>query len=68
MGEEEGNLMDERKVKVRILPLKGIGGVGNAGDEVWMSESDAQYYVREGFVEIIEAEPAPEAKPKGKKK
>lgn len=61
--------MDEKKVKVRILPLKGIGGVGNAGDEVWMSESDAQYYVREGFVEVIEDEPAPEAEAKkGKKK
>lgn len=62
--------MDEKKVKVRILPLKGIGGVGNEGDEVWMNESDAQYYVREGFVELIETETAPEpaAKPRGKKK
>lgn len=62
--------MDEKKVKVRILPLKGIGGVGNAGDEVWMSESDAQYYVREGYVEIIPTEAAqePEAKPRGRKK
>jgi len=62
--------MDEKQVKVRILPLKGIGGVGNEGDEVWMSDSDAQYYMREGFVEIIEAEPAPEpeTKPRGKKK
>jgi len=61
--------MDEKKVKVRILPLKGIGGVGNEGDEVWMNESDAQYYVREGFVEILEAEPAPEPEAKkGKKK
>ena len=63
--------MDEKKVKVRILPLKGIGGVGNAGDEVWMSEGDAQYYVREGFVEVIGPlypAPEPEATPKGKKK
>ncbi len=62
--------MAEQKVKVRILPLKGIGGVGNAGDEVWMSIDDAQYYVREGFVEVIENEPAPmpEPKPKGRKK
>ena len=41
------------EVKVRILPLKGIGGVGNAGDVVWMSEADAEMYVRDGFVEVV---------------
>ena len=41
------------EVKVRILPLKGIGGVGNAGDVVWMSEVDAEMYVRDGFVEVV---------------
>ena len=41
------------EVKVRILPLKGIGGVGNAGDVVWMSEADAEMYARDGFVEVV---------------
>ena len=41
------------EVKVRILPLKGIGGVGNAGDVVWMSAADAEMYVRDGFVELV---------------
>jgi hypothetical protein len=41
-------------VKVRILPLKGIGGVGNAGDVVWMTAADAEMYVRDGFVEVVE--------------
>jgi len=41
------------EVKVRILPLKGIGGVGNAGDMVTMSAADAEMYVRDGFVEVV---------------
>ncbi len=41
------------EVKVRILPLKGIGGVGNAGDVVTMSAADAEMYVRDGFVEVV---------------
>ena len=51
-------------VKVRILPLKGIGGVGNAGDVVTMSAADAEMYVRDGFVEyVVEATPLPSASP-----
>jgi hypothetical protein len=34
--------MDDIKIKVRILPLKGIGGVGDAGDVVTMSAADAE--------------------------
>ena len=45
--------MNDNKVKVRILPLKGIGGVGNAGDVVTMSAADAEMYVRDGFVEVV---------------
>jgi hypothetical protein len=46
--------MDDTKIKVRILPLKGIGGVGNAGDVVTMSAADAEMYVRDGYVEVVE--------------
>jgi hypothetical protein len=46
--------MDDIKIKVRILPLKGIGGVGDAGDVVTMSAADAEMYVRDGFVEVVE--------------
>lgn len=45
--------MDDKKIKVRILPLKGIGGVGNAGDVVTMSAADAEMYVRDGYVEVV---------------
>lgn len=45
--------MEDKKVKVRILPLKGIGGYGNAGAEVWMSAAEAEMYIREGYVELI---------------
>lgn len=51
--------MEEKKVKVRILPLKGIGGVGYAGDEVWMSEAEAKQYFEDGYVEYVEEAPAP---------
>lgn len=56
--------MDNAKVKVRILPLKGIGGVGNAGDVVWMSAADAEMYVRDGYVvKVEEKTPAPAPAP-----
>jgi len=46
----------ERQVKVRINPLRGIGGYGNAGDEVWMPESEAAYYEQETYVTILKEE------------
>jgi len=50
--------MDDTKIKVRILPLHNIGGVGMAGDVVWMSAADAEMYIREGDVEVVDADPA----------
>ena len=56
--------MEEPKIKVRILPLHNIGGVGKAGDVVWMSAADAEMYVREGYVEVVsETTPAPDPHP-----
>jgi hypothetical protein len=43
------------QVRIRILPLRGIGGVGVAGDEAWMDKAQAEQYVKDGYVEIIEA-------------
>jgi hypothetical protein len=52
--------MDDTKIKVRILPLHNIGGVGMAGDVVWMSAADAEMYVRDGYVELLtENDPTP---------
>lgn len=45
--------MADEKVKVRIRPLHGIGGVGEAGDVVWMTQADAEMYVKDGFVEYV---------------
>lgn len=45
--------MAEEKIKVRIKPFKGIGGVGDAGDEVWMTRAEVDYYLAEGFIEIL---------------
>lgn len=41
------------QVRIRILPLRGIGGIGNAGDQAWMSREDADQYVADGYVEIL---------------
>ena len=46
--------MAEPKVRVRIKPLKGIGGIGNAGDEVMMTPEEAEMYFRDGYVEYVE--------------
>jgi len=49
------------KIKIRILPLRGIGGVGSAGDTAWMTKEEADYWVKEGYVEIMTktSEPVP---------
>jgi len=51
----------DKKVKIRILPLRGIGGVGSAGDTSWMTKEEADYWVKEGYVEILNktSEPVP---------
>ena len=41
------------KVKVRIKPLHGIGGVGEAGDVVMMTPAEAEMYFRDGYVEYV---------------
>lgn len=47
------------RVRVRIKPLHGIGGVGEAGDVVFMSKEDADSYIQQGYVEVVEDEAAP---------
>lgn len=36
--------MAEKKVRVRIKPLCNIGGIGKAGDVVWMTPAEAEQY------------------------
>ncbi len=43
----------EKRVRIRVLPLKGIGGIGNAGDTAWLPKAEADYWVKEGYVEIL---------------
>lgn len=62
----------EKKLKIRILPLRGIGGIGKAGDTALLPEDEAEYWVKEGYAEIIahdEAEVVPSsvASPDGDK-
>jgi len=45
--------LKEKKVRIRILPLKGIGGIGDAGDTAWMTKEEADYWVKEGYIEIL---------------
>ena len=44
------------KVKVKIKPLHNIGGVGKAGDVVWMLPAEAEAYARDGYVEYVNDE------------
>lgn len=46
--------VEAKMVKVKILPLHNIGGIGRAGDVVWMVEKEAAIYVEEGYVEIVD--------------
>jgi len=50
----------EKKVKVEILPLHGIGGYGEAGAVVEMPESEARQYIKDGYVRIATKKEAPE--------
>jgi hypothetical protein len=45
--------MAEKKVRVKIRPLRGIGGYGEAGDIVEMPKSEAERYQDEGYVDIL---------------
>ena len=47
----------EKMVRVKILPGRGIGGYGEAGDVVEMPESEAEYYVQEGYVSLVTGKP-----------
>jgi hypothetical protein len=51
----------DKKVRVRVLPLKGIGGFGDAGHVGWMTKAEADQWVKDGYVEILpdEDEPVP---------
>jgi hypothetical protein len=43
----------DKKVRIRILPLMGIGGVGDAGTVAWMTKAEADQWVKDGYVEIL---------------
>lgn len=43
----------QNQVRIRILPLHGIGGVGNAGDTAWMDKKEAEQYEKDGYLEIL---------------
>lgn len=40
-------------VRVRVKPLRGVGGVGGPGTEALMPREQAEQYAREGYVEIL---------------
>ena len=42
------------QVKIRIRPMRGIGGVGTAGEEAFMSRAEAEKYQAEGYIDILE--------------
>jgi len=42
------------KVMIEVLPMRGIGGVGQAGAQAEMDWEQAEQYVRDGYVKILE--------------
>lgn len=46
-------MSEEKQVKIKIKPLCGIGGYGNAGDVVMMPLSLAKQYEQEGLLIIL---------------
>lgn len=42
------------KVMVEVLPMRGIGGIGKEGTQAEMEWEQAEQYVQEGYVKILE--------------
>lgn len=60
MAKKVNEAKKEKRVKIRILPLRGIGGIGSAGDTAWLPIDEAEQWVKDGYVEIISTdEPEP---------
>lgn len=55
--------MADEMVKVKIRPLHGIGGYGEAGDVVTMRRELAEMYERDGYVEFVDPPAADAASP-----
>lgn len=45
-----------KDVMVEVLPLRGIGGFGDAGHKGLMARKLAEQYVAEGYVKILDEE------------
>lgn len=43
------------KVRIRIRPLHGIGGVGDAGTEALMDKKEAEQYQKDGYLDILDS-------------
>lgn len=55
--------MADEKIKVRIKPLHAIGGIGEAGAEVRMTRAEVDYYLAEGYIEILTPSDTPPMAP-----
>jgi hypothetical protein len=58
--QEEPKVPDEpeepkvpERVRVRVLPYRGVGGIGNEGAEGWVSPEYARELVDDGYVELV---------------
>lgn len=50
--------MNEKRVKIRILPLRGIGGIGGPGTEAWVTAEEAAKWIDEDYAEYARVTPA----------
>lgn len=44
--------MSEKRVRIRILPLRGIGGIGGPGAEAWVTAEEAKRWVEGGYAKL----------------
>lgn len=44
---------EPERVRVRVLPYRGVGGIGNEGAEGWVSPEYARELVDDGYVELV---------------
>lgn len=49
---------ENKMVRVRVLPLRGIGGIGGPGAEGFLPEDQAMLYVADGYAELVKDEPS----------
>lgn len=49
--------MSDKMVRIKIKPLRGIGGIGGPGTVANIPKKDAKHWVEEGYAEYFKEKP-----------